>query len=87
MPIEYSTDDEEVVEESTNDSSETTHIPMSLLAGKKVSPGDVVRLEVVETDEDGGFIKVKYAQSKESKSSAIEDAATAFNPVSKMEAM
>jgi hypothetical protein len=77
---------EEVVEESS-DASEISHLPMSFLGGKKVSPGDVIRVEVVETDEDGGFVKVKYATAKAPKTSAIEEASMAFNPSKNMEVM
>lgn len=39
----------------------TASIPVSLLAGKTVAPGDVVRLEVVSMDDEGGNVVVKYA--------------------------
>lgn len=39
----------------------TASLPMSLLAGKSVAPGDVVRLEVVGVDDEGGNVTVKYA--------------------------
>jgi len=39
----------------------TASLPMSLLAGKSVAPGDVVRLEVVSTDDENGNVVVKYA--------------------------
>lgn len=39
----------------------TASLPVSLLAGKSVSPGDVVRLEVVSVDDKGGHVTVKYA--------------------------
>jgi hypothetical protein len=85
MAIESAEMAEEVVEESpATDAAETSHIPASLLGGKKAAPGDVIRLEVVNFDEDGGFYEVKYAMPKESKSSAIEEASMAFNPMSKM---
>ena len=73
MPIEKLT--EEAVEEIESPESEgmemeaeavseTVQIPTTLLGGKTVSPGDVVRLEVVDVDEDGGFVNVKYSQPK-----------------------
>jgi hypothetical protein len=85
MAIERAELSEEV--EDSSDTSETSHIPVSLLAGKSVNPGDVVRLEVVNVDQDGGFVEVKYAKSGEKKSSAIEEASMAFNPSKNMEAM
>lgn len=42
---------------------ETASIPVSLLAGKTVAPGDVLRLEVVALDDEGGNLTVKYAAS------------------------
>jgi hypothetical protein len=40
---------------------QTASIPLSLLGGQSVSPGDVVRLEVTGVDEDSGEVSVKYA--------------------------
>lgn len=39
----------------------TASLPASILAGQSVSPGDVVRLEVVSADDKDGTITVKYA--------------------------
>lgn len=39
----------------------TASLPVSILAGKSVSRGDVLRLEVVSLDEEGGAVTVKYA--------------------------
>jgi len=47
---------------------ETASIPASIVGGQEVSPGDVIRLEVVSTD--GETITVKYAQPE-----ATEEAA------------
>ena len=65
------------MEESTE--SETVSIPLSMLAGKSVSPGDVIRLEVVESDDEGGVVKVKYAtETEDEPMGGIEGAAAAF---------
>jgi len=58
MAIEYA-EETAPVEETTEEA--TASIPVSLLAGKTVAPGDVVRLEVVSMDEEGGNVTVKYA--------------------------
>lgn len=39
----------------------TASLPVSILAGKTVAPGDVVRLEVVSLDDEGGNVVVRYA--------------------------
>jgi len=39
-------------------------IPLSILGGQRVSPGDVIRLEVVGADDDTGTVTVKYATQK-----------------------
>jgi len=43
---------------------QTVSIPMSILGGQSVKPGDVVRLEVTGVDEDSGDVTVKYASEK-----------------------
>lgn len=45
--------------------SETVEIPTSLLGEQTVSPGDVVRLEVVALNDDSGTVTVKYATAKD----------------------
>ena len=50
---------EEPAEEQAESSSETVSLPMSILGGQEVKPGDVVRLEVVSADGDN--VTVKYA--------------------------
>lgn len=63
--------------EPANDSdSETVDIPVSMLMGQTVSPGDVIRLEVVTVNEDSGTVTAKYATEK--KGSAIDEAASQF---------
>jgi len=49
-------------------------LPQSLLGGKQVSPGDVVRIAVVSVDPESGTWHGKYADSKPMKS-AIESEA------------
>lgn len=77
MAIEHAEDMGEA-ESPQEDSAETTEIPVSMLEGQSVQPGDVVRLEVVSNNEDSGTITVKYAQPKEAPGSAIDDAASKF---------
>ena len=42
---------------------EATTIPLSVLGGQSVEPGDVVRLRVVSVDEDNGTVDVEYAHA------------------------
>lgn len=57
--------------EDDDASEETASLPVSILAGKTVEPGDVVRLEVVSVDD--GNITVKYAtESPEKKDHECE---------------
>lgn len=58
------------------EAEETVEIPVSMLAGQEVAPGDVVRLEVVSLNDDSGTISVKYSTPKQT--SSIEDAASEF---------
>ena len=66
--------------QSAEESSET--LPASLLAGKAVKPGDVVRIEVVSVDDEGGTWEGKYASSpKPLKSeSTMDEMASRFKP-------
>lgn len=59
---------EEGVEESV---SETASLPLSMLGGKAATAGDVVRLEVVDVDEDNGLLTVRYATETEDKPKAL----------------
>lgn len=61
MAIEYAEDSSEAPE---MDESETIEIPASILGDAVVGPGDIVRLEVVESPEDSEMIIVRYAQPK-----------------------
>lgn len=45
--------------------AETIDIPISLLQGKPVNPGDVVRLEVLTANADSGTITARYAVAPE----------------------
>lgn len=58
------------------EASETVTLSTEMLGGQKVSPGDVVRLEVVSVSDEDGTVQVKYAQPK---SGGIAKAAAAFN--------
>jgi hypothetical protein len=55
---------------------ETVEIPTSILGGQEVTPGDVVRLEVVTLNGDSGTVTVKYSTPR--KTSSIEEAASVF---------
>ena len=48
--------------EAAEGEDESTTIPMALLGGQQVAPGDVVRLEVVSSDPDSGMVTVRYAK-------------------------
>jgi len=65
-PDAESTDDGMVPDEAASEASETmgetTAIPISILGGQTASPGDVVRLEVVDIDSDNGLVTVRYAE-------------------------
>lgn len=74
MPIEYANEGSDEPVES-EDSSETTTIPKSMIGGQSVGPRDILRFEVVSEDEDG--IVVKYAQPK--KSMGIDEMAGQFD--------
>lgn len=64
---------EEVVAESAS-------IPLSILGGQTVTPGDVVRLEVVSLDDENGVINVKYAKPKaEPKKLGVDAMAAEFD--------
>jgi len=51
----------EMPEAETASGGDSTTIPISILGGQKVSPGDVIRLEVIGADDDTGTVTVKYA--------------------------
>lgn len=56
-------------------SLEGSELPMELLGGMEVTPGDVVRIEVVSVDPESGMWRGKYATGKP-KRSAIDEAAS-----------
>lgn len=64
-------------EPANDDQGETVDIPVSMLAGQNVSPGDVIRLEVTAVNEDSGTVTAKYATDKKG-GSAIDEAASQF---------
>lgn len=57
MAIERA-EETEIVEES---SEATASIPLAILQGKTVNPGDVIRLKVVSSDPESETVTVKYA--------------------------
>ncbi len=56
--------------------SETATLSLEMLGGQKVTPGDVVRLEVVGVSDEDGTVTVKYATPKPG---GIAKASAAFN--------
>lgn len=77
----------EATKPESGDSGETETLSMSLLGGKTVQPGDVVRLEVVSVDEDNGTWEGKYAQSKPMHGKAIDRAAAEYDQMPGMNKM
>lgn len=64
---------EEVSEDMSLEGSE---LPMELLGGMEVSPGDVVRIQVVSVDPESGMWRGKYASG--AGKSAIDETAEAI---------
>lgn len=56
--------------------AETATLSLEMLGGQKVSPGDTVRLEVVEVSDEDGTVTVKYSNPK---NGGIAKAAAVFN--------
>lgn len=88
MALERPGEEMEMEMEEEMEASEMAHegmeesatIPTSLLGGQAVSPGDVVRLEVVSLDEENGLVNVKYAKPKaEPKKLGVEALAAEFD--------
>ncbi len=67
----------EVVEEreveTDGDAGNTATLSATILGGKKVNPGDTVRLEVVSVSDDDGTVTVRYSQPN------MSDAAMEFD--------
>ena len=74
--VEELNETEEVSPESEME-MEGEELPISLLGGMTVEPGDVVRLSVVSVDADTGTWRGKYASDKP-KASAIDEMASVF---------
>lgn len=55
---------EEGMAPESEETSETVSLPASMLGGKSVAPGDVVRLKVVDIGDDGS-VSVTYAEEPE----------------------
>lgn len=62
--------------ESHEPAAETATLSLEMLGGQKVSPGDTVRLEVVEVSDEDGTVTVKYSNPK---NGGIAKAAAVFN--------
>lgn len=72
---------EEMMEEAPEmaEAESISQIPLSLLGGQTVAPGDVVRLEVVDVDEDGGMVNVRYSKPEETKALGADALAAEFD--------
>lgn len=68
----------EETEEVSEVSESTVDIPVSILAGQTVAPGDVIKLEVVSSDDGSGTVTVKYA-APEPEPQGIAEAAAQFS--------
>jgi hypothetical protein len=76
VAVEYA--NAEMGEDSEDKSeSETTDIPISMVMDAQ--PGDVVRLEIVARDDEGGMATVKYAMPKKQGSSIRRAAESVMN--------
>lgn len=73
----------EMMGEETETIEETTMLPVTMLGGQAVSPGDVVRLEVVAVNDEDGSVEVKYATNK--RNSAIDEMASSYKSTREME--
>ncbi len=62
--------------EPASPEAETATLDAGMLGGKKVAPGDVVKLEVVGVSDEDGTVTVKYATPK---TGGIDAASAAFN--------
>lgn len=84
MAIEQAGAEETARVEEPSPSAETTMLPITMLAGQSVAPGDVVRLEVVSVNDEDGSVEVKYASAKPN-GSAIDEAASVYKSPKQME--
>lgn len=83
MPIERAEEASET--EEVSPSAETTMLPITMLAGQSVAPGDVVRLEVVSVNDEDGSVEVKYSAPASGQISAIDEAASVYKSPKQME--
>lgn len=60
MVAKVEEDEIEMPKKDESADGETATLSLSLLGGQSVKPGDVIRLEVVESSEDDGTVTVKY---------------------------
>lgn len=76
-------DDTEEVSEMELEGEE---LPVTLLGGMEVSPGDIVRIKVVAApDGDSGMWRGVYASDTKPKASAIDEAASVYKSPREME--
>lgn len=84
MAIEKMMEDSEEVEslespETVDETEvETVDVPLTMLGGATVAPGDVIRLEVVSSNDDSGSVTLKYATPKKASDEGIGAMARKF---------
>lgn len=78
MPIEHMMD-KAGIPDSPDAGGETTSLPLSMVGGQPVAPGDVVRLEVVSVDEESGTFTAKYSTPDEPEVGGIDEMAAKMN--------
>ena len=77
MPNQEGIDNEAVdAVEAVEPAGETVTVGADMLGGQKVSPGDVVKLEVATVSDEDGTVTLRYASPKPG---GIDKAAAAFN--------
>ena len=85
MAIERAEELSETEELPSEMELEGEELPMTLLGGMDVAPGDIVRIKVVAApDEESGMWRGVYA-SDTPKRSAIDEAASEYKSVKEME--
>lgn len=62
----------------SEDQAETTSIPISMIGGMEVKPGDTISLKVVSVDQDSGSVNVVY-DDNEAKEGGSDGLAGEFN--------
>lgn len=80
MAIEKAENQE--ISDTSEETSEAAPLPASLLEGKTVNPGDVVRIEVVTAPDEDGQWTGKYASSPAplKRDSTMDEMAARYKP-------